>query len=247
MRLPDWHERYILQAGWTRNLRSFLLNKLGVQSGNTLLEVGSGTGALIQDFRAMRAKPFALDLDFNRMAFAKAKVSNLAGVCADGVNIPIANHVFNFTVCHYLLLWASDPLAILKEMVRVTRKGGAVIAFAEPDYASRIDYPEIFSQIGDLQNHSLDFQGIDLKMGRKLGHLFRQSGLDDVKLGLLAGEWRKPSEEVFDAEWNVIAWDLGGFAPVDEILLLKETAKTSWLSGEATVFIPTFYAYGLVK
>lgn len=247
MRLPDWHERYQLQAGWTKNLRSFLLNKLGVQPGNTLLEVGSGTGALFQDFRSMRAKPFGLDIDLDRMAFAKTKVSHLPGVCGDGVNLPIVTHVFNFTVCHYLLLWASDPLSILKEMVRVTRKGGAVIAFAEPDYASRIDYPEIFAQIGDLQNYSLKFQGIDLKMGRQLGHLFRQSGLDEVKLGLLAGEWREPSEEVFEAEWNVIAWDLGGFVPIEEIILLKGKAKASWLSGEATVFIPTFYAYGIVK
>jgi SAM-dependent methyltransferase len=247
MRLPDWHDRYALQAGWTKNLRNYFLNKLGVQPGNTLLEVGSGTGALIQDFRNIRAIPFALDIDYHRMAFARTKVSNLPGVCADGVNIPVSNHMFNFSVCHYLLLWAADPLAILKEMVRVTRKGGAVIAFAEPDYASRIDYPEIFSQIGDLQNRSINFQGIDLQMGRKLGHLFRESGLVEVKLGLLAGEWRKPSEEVFDAEWNIIAWDLGGFVPIEEIISLKEKAKASWLSGEATVFIPTFYAYGIIK
>lgn len=247
MRLPDWHDRFLLQAGWTKNLRSFLLNKLGVKPGSTLLEVGSGTGALIRDFRAMHANPFAVDIDLHRMLFARTLINDLPGVCGDGVNLPIKSQVFHFSVCHYLLLWASDPLAILKEMVRVTRKGGSVIAFAEPDYASRIDYPEIFSQIGDLQNHSINFQGIDLKMGRKLGHLFRQSGLDDVKLGLLAGEWRRPSEEVFEAEWNVIAWDLGGFVRVEEIISLKEKAKASWLSGEATVFIPTFYAYGIVK
>jgi SAM-dependent methyltransferase len=194
----------------------------------------------------MQTRTFALDIDLERMVFAQTQIDDLSGVCADGVNIPITSHAFNFSVCHYLLLWAADPLAILKEMVRVTRKGGAVIAFAEPDYASRIDFPEVFDYIGHLQNNSLNFQGIDLKLGRKLGHLFRQSGLDDVKLGLLAGEWRKPSEDEFDAEWNVIAWDLGGFVPVEEILSLKERAKASWLSGEATVFIPTFYAYGIV-
>lgn len=246
MKLPDWHDRYLQQAEWTRNLRSFLLNKLSLQSGNSLLEVGSGTGALLKGFQDLRAKPFALDLDLNRLEFAKIHSGMVPAICADGGNIPLADNSFDFTVCHYLLLWASDPKTILSDMVRVTRTGGAVIAFAEPDYASRIDFPEVFDYIGHLQNNSLNFQGIDLKMGRKLGNLFRQSGLIDVKLGLLAGEWRKPSEDVFDAEWNVIAWDLGGFVAVDEIITLKKKAKASWLSGEATVFIPTFYAYGIV-
>ncbi len=247
MKLPDWHDRYVVQAGWTRNLRHFLLNKLGVQNGSTLLEVGSGTGALMEDFRELRANPFALDIDYERVKFSTDNLSELPGVCADGVALPFKNQAFNFTVCHFLLLWASNPLAILNEMVRVTNHGGAVIAFAEPDYASRIDYPEVFDYIGHLQNNSLKFQGIDLMMGRKLGSLFRQSGLEDVKLGLLAGEWRKPIEDVFDIEWSMIAWDLGGFVPVDEILALKEKAKASWLAGDGTVFIPTFYASGIVN
>lgn len=247
MRLAEWHNRYLLQAGWTRNLRNFILNKLGIQSGHKLLEVGSGTGALIPDFRNLHAKPFSLDIDFQRMVFARKALKDLPGICANGVNIPFAENSFDFSVCHYLLLWTSDPLAILREMVRVTKKGGAVIAFAEPDYSSRIDFPDVFDYIGHLQNNSLQFQGIDLKMGRKLGNLFRQCGLESVKLGLLAGEWREPNEVMFDAEWDMIAWDLGGIVPVDEILALKEKAKTSWLTGEATVFIPTFYAYGLVK
>lgn len=247
MKLTDWHRRYQFQAGWTRNLRSFLLNKLGVQPGNRILEVGSGTGALMPDFQALHAWPCAVDIELSRSLFAKKNLPDLSSICADGRHLPVCGGVFDFAVCHYLLLWLDDPLSILKEMVRVTHRGGAVIAFAEPDYASRVDYPHIFSYIGNYQNRSLEFQGVDIMMGRKLGLLFRQSGLEDVKLGLLGGEWRNPEEAEFDAEWDVIAWDLGGFVPVDEILSLREKAKESWLSGEATVFIPTFYAYGIVN
>lgn len=44
----------------------------------------------------------------------------------------------------------------------------------------------------------------------------------------------------------MIAYDLGGLVPVDEILAFKLKARETWLSGRATVFIPTFYAYGMV-
>ena len=39
---------------------------------------------------------------------------------------------------------------------------------------------------------------------------------------------------------------VGNRKPLDEILEMKARALQSWLDGEATVFIPTFYAYGMV-
>ncbi len=63
-------------------------------------------------------------------------------------------------------------------------------------------------------------------------------------MGLLAGEWKEPSPQVFDAEWDIIAYDLGGLAPVDEILAFKAKARETWLSGRATVFYPHFTRTG---
>jgi hypothetical protein len=42
----------------------------------------------------------------------------------------------------------------------------------------------------------------------------------------------------------MIAYDLGGMAPMERILEIKEEAMRSWLKGQATIFIPTFYAHG---
>ena len=129
-------------------------------------------------------------------------------------------------------------------MKRVTKPGGYVVAAAEPDYESRIDYPDLFKNIGQMQNHSLAFQGVDLSIGRKIGWMMREAGLQGVHLGLLAGEWRQPSMDAFESEWDMIGYDLGGMSSGDRILEIKEEAMQSWLKGQATIFIPTFYAHG---
>ncbi len=53
MKIPDWHNRYQLQARWTINLRRFIFEKLNASPGQTVLDVGAGTGALNDDFKTM--------------------------------------------------------------------------------------------------------------------------------------------------------------------------------------------------
>ncbi|MGV8050338.1 MAG: class I SAM-dependent methyltransferase [Anaerolineaceae bacterium] len=246
MRLIQWHNRYILQAFWTHKLRQFLLSKIQAHSGDKVLDVGSGTGALFSDFHNQGIQVTGLDNDFDRCQFSFPLNNSQNIICGNGYALPVASGSYDLAVCHYLLLWLKTPELLLREMKRVIKPGGYLIAFAEPDYQSRIDYPELFQKIGQFQNHSLAFQGVDLAMGRKLGSLFRGLGLENVNVGLLAGEWKDPTLDVFLNEWDMIAYDLGGFVPADEILELKSEAQAAWLDGTATIFIPTFYAYGQV-
>ena len=246
MKISDWHARFQLQSSWTQNLRSYIFGKVNAQPGQTLLDVGIGTGALLDEYTGRGLQVTGLDLDLENCQYAKLNPLKPTIFNADAHRMPFKLHQFDLAVTHYVLLWVHNPAQVIAEMARVTKPGGYVIAFAEPDYHSRIDYPQIFQEIGTIQNRSLAFQGIDLSMGRKLGHIFRTIGLKDVQLGLLAGQWRYPEKDVFDHEWDIIAFDLGGFVPVDEILAMRKRALESWLAGESTVFIPTFYAYGMV-
>jgi len=246
LKISDWHDRFILQSHWTHDLRNFIFTKVGVEPNQSLLDVGIGTGALQDEYIGRGLEVTGLDIDLENCQFANLHHAKSPIFNADAHAMPFLAHQFDFAVTHYVLLWVNDPAKVVAEMARVTKPGGHVIAFAEPDYHSRIDYPQIFEDIGKIQNRSLAFQGIDLSMGRKLGHIFRSTGLKDVRLGLLAGQWRYPEKDDFDHEWDIIAFDLGGMVPVDEIIAMRERALKSWLAGESTVFIPTFYAYGTV-
>ena len=43
----NWHSRYLQQAAWTRELRTYVFEQAGISSANRILEVGCGTGAIL--------------------------------------------------------------------------------------------------------------------------------------------------------------------------------------------------------
>ncbi len=245
--LTDWHRRFKQQGSWTAELRRYLLNIANLGNFSNILDVGCGTGALFPDFETADRTLIGLDIDLPSLVFAKELSQKPGLLCGDGYHLPIRSGLFDLVFCHYLLLWCKEPIAILKEMARVTRKGGMVMCFAEPDYLSRIDHPEVFRKLGRLQNNSLEFQGVNLMIGRQLPALFARCGLKYVHTGVMGGERMKQSQEDFDREWALIAHDLGGLVAEDEILSMREKALETWLAGESTLFVPTFYGYGTVQ
>jgi hypothetical protein len=129
-------------------------------------------------------------------------------------------------------------------MLRVTRRGGAVLALAEPDYGGRIDYPPELQPLGEAQIQSLRQQGADPELGRKLSALLHDCGLIQVETGVLSGSWTQPpSREDLDIEWQVLESDLQG-RDLD-LVRLRQIDEQAWAEGTRTLFVPTFYGWGI--
>lgn len=242
----DWSKRYLQQARWTAQLRHYLFNKAGLSVAGRCLDVGCGTGAVMQDIPdgCMR---HGVDIHFPSLSHAVQAVPGAHLVAADGIHLPYDNQVFDITYCHFVFLWVRDPLQVLLEMSRVTRVGGAVLALAEPDYGGRIDYPEELAQVGLWQTQSLRGQGADPQMGRKLAALFNQVGLRQVEAGVLGGEWRKGVQnDDFDLEWQVLEEDFGGRISHSELGAMSRLDAGARSRGERILYVPTFYAWGVV-
>lgn len=177
LNLADWHDRYIQQARWTSEIRQHLFNRAGATSGDEILEVGSGTGAILEKI-ASEGYPrlTGIDIDGKALNFTKRNNLHLKLAQADGHHLPFPTQTFNISLCHYLLLWVQKPERILAEMRRVTRSGGCLIAMAEPDHQARIDYPPPLDELGRLQTQSLQEQGADTAIGRKCRRYFRRQG-----------------------------------------------------------------------
>ena len=153
-----------------------------------------------------------------------------------------------FRFCHYFLLWIKEPFQALKEMLRVTRPGGYLACFAEPDYGGRLDHPASFDKIREFQISSFENAGADPLMGRKLKDLLTDLGLANIQTGLYQGDFtREPSPEELESEWLVLEHDLKDFLSPQELNDLKAKDRISRADGSRLVYVPTFYGWGMVE
>jgi len=241
----DWHSRFTQQARWTEGLRRYLFERAGLASGQRLLEVGCGTGALLSRLAAWDPQIHGLDIDgeFLRQAQRYAPAAALAQ--GDAHRLPYSDASFDNVCCHFLLLWVHDPVKVVSELTRVVRPNGWVLALAEPDYGGRVDHPEEMIQLGEMQEAALRRQGAETRLGRRLGALFHAAGLHDVETGVLGGQWREvPSPEELAQEWAVLQAELEGEITAHELARLQQIDKQAWARHERVLFVPTFYALG---
>lgn len=240
----NWHTRYAQQAKWTRDLRGYIFDKIKLLEGTyRVLEVGCGTGAILSELRS----PILLHgLDINPAALVQCRVHAPAAslIRGNALQLPYSNNSFDVVYCHFLLLWVNDPLQALREMKRVTKTGGYIIAFAEPDYTERVDKPDELIQLGKWQTDSLRKQGADPGFGARLAESFFQAGIQIVETGTIQSVGNEASAEEWQIEWAVIESDLAGSVPGEGIQKMKRLDKAARERGERVLHVPTYFAWG---
>jgi SAM-dependent methyltransferase len=240
----DWHKRFVQQAVWTGPLRSYLFKQSGMDTASRVLEVGCGTGAILTGLTTPAAI-HGLDLEAGRLVEARLHAPQAILTRADALSLPYPSGVFDITFCHFLLLWVHDPLRALREMKRVTRSGGNVLALAEPDYSARLDKPDTLVPLGRWQIAALQRQGADTSMGSRLAELFSQAGIRLIETGTLQpGNQPQLTEEERDLEWSVLEADLAGSVPANEIQRLRCLDESAWESHQRVLYVPTYFAWG---
>ncbi len=248
--ISQWHQRYLQQAHWTQNLRKYIYDQIGIQHANKILDIGCGTGVLEDELNHFpSAHIYGLDIDFNALGIAQGYIQNSLYTNGDCLKLPYPPETFNITLCHFLLLWVKEPLNAVEEMVRVTQPHGFVVALAEPDYGGRIDFPPELSQIGIWQTNALKKQGANPFMGRELRSIFSSTGLSNIEAGVLGGQWgEKITDQEIELEWEVLQSDLH---QNNEFIMqedkLKSLDRKSRKGRQRILFVPTFYAIGMVK
>jgi ubiquinone/menaquinone biosynthesis C-methylase UbiE len=235
---PYFNEMSEDQMEWTVSTRKRLYRKMDLFHARNILEVGSGTGALLREIQTINSKAKITGLDYNILAlkYSNVESSNPFLICGKGELLPFPSNHFDITLCHYFLMWVKEPVIVLKEMKRVTRVGGWIACLAEPDYGGRLDYPN-----SDLWKEILlaSLSAPDPFIGRKIRSLFIEVGLQ-AEMGLQSTVLSSNVVmDLYNAEFEKLAHFLGkNNANLAQLKFLLEKYNPA----EFFSFMPVFFA-----
>jgi SAM-dependent methyltransferase len=229
------------QAGWLGESWLWLLRTkvlAGMPGRPKALDVGCGPG-FVMDLLGKEMEVEGVDIDPDMVEMCR--VRGLDVTKADAAALPFEDMHFDIAYCSFLLLWARDPVTVLREMRRVSKRW--VLCLAEPDYGGRIDYPPELEGFKDLLAEGIRREGGDPHIGRRLRALFRESGME-CELGVHPGVWdmaRLKEESADEWRWVDSAAALTG---IDERDLdeAREVWREALGRGVLFQFNPIFYA-----
>jgi ubiquinone/menaquinone biosynthesis C-methylase UbiE len=125
------YEAYV--GRWSRRVAYVFIDRLDVRPGSRWVDVGCGTGAVMQTV-LMRCEPASIlgvDRSETFLEVARSSIDDPRASfdVADGASIPLADDTVDAAVSGLVLNFVPDPVAMLAEMRRVTRPGGTVAIY----------------------------------------------------------------------------------------------------------------------
>jgi ubiquinone/menaquinone biosynthesis C-methylase UbiE len=168
---------------------SALLDQVGVRPGHHVVDLGCGPRGII-DLLCERVLPsgrvVGVDADPAHVAMAREFVGegglpNTEIVQADARATGLPSGSFDLVHCRTLLINVPQPEEIVAEMVRLARPGGWV-ASMEPDTGVSFCHPPLaaYDRLCGLFPVVFGRNGADPRLGRRLGQLYRDAGLQQV-------------------------------------------------------------------
>jgi len=143
--LADAYERFM--GRWSRRLAPHLVSFAGVVDGESILDIGSGTGALTAAVAAAApaSKITGVDRSAPYVEYAAAhRPSDRVHVrVGDAQQLDLPDDTFDRTLSLLILNFVPDRSQAMREMIRVTRVGGTVAA-AVWDYSDGMEMLRLF-------------------------------------------------------------------------------------------------------
>lgn len=153
-----------------------------------VLEAGCGVGAQTKIIAAKNPDSNFISVDISEDSVKDAQkkiqslgIKNVAFKQADIYGLPFKDETFDGAIVCFVLEHLTDPIQALRELKRVLKKGGVLIAI-EGDHGSTFFYPDSESAhlAIDCQIQLQKQSGGNSNIGRELYPLFNSVGLSDV-------------------------------------------------------------------
>lgn len=209
---------------------------IGAGTGRTVVDVGSGPGALTDELvrRLGPAAVVAVDPSPPFVAALSARQPEVDVRSAAAEALPFADDSFDAALAQLVVHFMSDPVAGLREMARVTRPGGIVAACVWDHDGGRSPLSTCWSAALDLDPAAIDETGLP---GAREGHLEQlcaEAGLRDVVSAVLDVE---VTFDDFEDWWRPFTYGVGPLG--DYIGGLDERRRGALRDRCADLLLPT--------
>jgi ubiquinone/menaquinone biosynthesis C-methylase UbiE len=198
----DAYERFM--GRWSRTLALPFVRFAGLRSGDQVLDVGSGTGAVTAAVAAVSPSSRIVGIDpaaaFVAYAHARHAGDLIRFEVGDAQQLPFADRSFTRALSLLNLNFIPDPAKAVREMSRVTRPGGTVTA-AVWDYGQGMEMLRVFWDEAVALHREADAKDerhMPLSADGELAALFRQQPFQEVASEAFTVETRFAS---FDDYW----------------------------------------------
>ncbi|MGH3077459.1 MAG: class I SAM-dependent methyltransferase [Gaiellaceae bacterium] len=180
----------------------------GVSTGQRVLDVGCGPGALTAELVRRLGTSAVSAVDPSR-SFVEAMESRHPEVDvqrAPAEQLPFGDDDFDATLAQLVVHFLPDPVAGVREMARVTRAGGIVAACVWDHAGSDGPLSPFWQAAHDLDPEVADESELPGAREGHLAELFEAAGLREVEDGDVAVTVRHPT---FDDWWEPYTLGVG--------------------------------------
>ena len=180
-----------------------IIDSADVSEGDTVLEVGCGTGVLAREV----IKRVGSDGGVTGLDLSESMIGVARGICPDvdfrqgnAMDLSFDDESFDVAIASFMLMFVPDPVLAASEMWRVLKPGGRLVITVwealgqNPVYAGLVDIARL--RIDDAAGSSLAWP-FALGEDGKLAEICRSAGISDVAISAHEGRARFPSLDGF--------------------------------------------------
>ena len=244
----EWLEAQSVHP-FLRDVAQRSLARLDLQPGESVLDVGCGTGVFLPGLASIvgpEGRVVGLDhseafLEEARKRLADESIEDRVELVAGDVHrLPFADATFDAVHCERVLMHVEDPSLAIREMRRVVRPGGRVLVAEVYAAGARMDHPD--SEAERLISAELVSGIRNTSMGIALRGLLVETGFTDVG-GDVVGYFEEALDQDEAEEWSALARGLAARgvlepARAEAAIEAMEDKRTRGIHcGLATIFV----------